>query len=352
MDSGHSAGNRASVPSVYSRNPGAADAARGNVTSLDLMRPDFAPGTYRVLLAHDLTGASEIALVRAARLTLEREGHLIILHVVDGRLPARAVEAQRSRARSHIEAEIRRWLGRCKLSHRIHVGVGEPAGAIAARAQAHGIDLVVTGRHQRRAVADALDPATVGPLLQQIQRPILVVGNPDQSPYRRVLIPIDLTSASAATTQFAAAFLPQANLHLLHAYKRRFQDYMAPLSSTFSREDEGRKHSNPIGQQPKHAVSRFVATLRLCERRPTLTVEIGDALALVQEELARQKTDLLVLGARARSGMEHAPIGSAAGAALGSSRCDILFLPPMDLPRQSIAAHQAVETALKRCRRP
>jgi nucleotide-binding universal stress UspA family protein len=327
MASGNSAGNRASVPSVYSRKLSATDAPRTNVTSLELMRPDFAPRMYRVLLAHDLTGPSEIALVRAARLTLEREGLLIILHIVDGRLPARAIEAQRAHAKSYLEAEVRRWLGCRKLSYRIDIGVGEPAGAIAARARAHSVDLVVTGRHQRRTVADTLTPATVERLLQRIQRPILVVGNPNQSPYRRVLIPIDLTSASAARLQFAAAFLPRASLHLLHAYKRCFQDYVAPLSLTFSREQEGRKLSDPIGQQPKHAASRFVATLRLGERRPTLTVENGDALVLVKEELARQKTDLLVLGAQAGSGMEHAPIGRAAEAVLRSSRCDILLLP-------------------------
>lgn len=332
MASGNSAGKRASVPSVYSRNLSAADAPRSNVTSLELMRPDFAWGKYRVLLVHNLTGPSEIALVRAARLTFEREGHLTILHVVDGRAPARVVDAQRAHARSHLEAEVRRWLGGCKLSYRIDIGVGEPVGAIAARARAHSVDLVVTARHQRRAVADTLPPATVGCLLQQIQRPVLIVGNPNQSPYRRVLVPIDLTGASAARLQFATAFLPQASFHVLHAYKRDFQDYVALLSSRFSREKDGPKLSKPIWQQPEHAVSRFVAALRLGERRPTLTVENGDALALVKEELARQKTDLLVLGAQARSGMEHAPIGSAAETALRSSRCDILFVPRHGAP--------------------
>ena len=336
MASGNPVSKRASVPSIHSRNPNAAAAPRGNVTSLERRRPDFARGMYRVLLAHDLTGASEIALVRAARLALEREGHLIILHVIDGGLPARVVEAQRARAKSYLEAEVRRWLGRSKLSYRIDIGVGEPAGAIAARAQAHGVDLVVTGRHQRRAVADMFTPATVSRLLQQLRRPILVVGNSNQSPYRRVLIPIDFTSASAARIQFAAAFLPEASLQLLHAHKRRFQDYVAPVS--FLREEEGGRRSKPTGEQPGHAASRFVATLRLGERRPTLTVENGDALALVKGELARQKTDLLVWDAQARSG-DNAPIGCAAEAALRSSRCDILFLSLMDLPPRSTAPH-------------
>ena len=216
MSSGNSASNRTSVPKVHSRNLSAADAPAGNVTSLEIARQEFARNKYRVLLAHDLTGPSEIALVRAARLTLEREGHLTILHVVDSELPAPVIEARRARAKSCLETEVCRWLGSRKLSYRIAIGVGEPAGAIAARAQAHDVDLVVTGRNQRRAVANR--STTVGHLLRQAQRPVLVVGNPNQSPYQRVLIPIDFTDASAARIRFAAAFLPQARLHLLHAY--------------------------------------------------------------------------------------------------------------------------------------
>src|SRR5262245_2210068 len=210
MSSGSAAGNRASVPSIRSRDPSAADASANNVTSLELARQEFAQKKYRVLLAHDLSGPSEIALVRAARSALEREGHLIILHVVDGRLPAPVIEARRAQARSYLEAEVSRWLGRRKLSYHIDIGVGDPAGAIAARARAHRVDLVVTGRHQRHGLTDALAPATVGRLLRQADGPILVVRSADQSPYRRVLIPIDFTSAAAARIRFAADFLPQA----------------------------------------------------------------------------------------------------------------------------------------------
>jgi nucleotide-binding universal stress UspA family protein len=327
MTFGNSASNRASVPSVRSHNLDAADAPASNVMSMELMRPGFARGMYRVLLAHDLTGQSEIALVRASRLARERRGHVIILHVVDSRFPARVIEAQRANARSRLEAEARRWLGRGHLTYSIDIGVGEPAGAIAARAQAHGVDLVVTGRHQRALAQGHIRSTTVGRLLQQIQRPLLVVGNPNQSPYRRVLVPFDLSSASAARLQFAAAFLPHASLHLLHTGRQCFQDYVARISSMFSPQ-EARKPFDPIAQEPEQALSRFIATLRLGERRPTVTIETGDALLLVKKELARQKSDLLVLGDQARSG-----IRGAAEAALGSSRCDTLFLPLVNLAR-------------------
>jgi nucleotide-binding universal stress UspA family protein len=279
-------------------------------------------------LAHDLTGPSEIALVRAARLALERDGHLTIFHVVDSRLPAPVIEAQRAHARSSLESEVRRWLGQCKLSYRIDIGVGEPVSAITARAQADNVNLVVTARHYQRAFASIFAPAAGGRLLRQTPRPILVVSSSNQSPYRRVLIPIDCTNASAARIQFAAAFLPQARLHLLHAHKRCLQDYVAPLSLAISREQQnGKFRGLPRQEQPERALGRFIETLGLGQRRPLVTSEDGDAVALVKQELAREKVDLLVLGADAS--LERAPIGSGALAALGSSRCDLLFPPPL-----------------------
>jgi nucleotide-binding universal stress UspA family protein len=322
----NSTSNRASAPNIHSRGSSVAEAREGNVTRFEFSRPGFAQKKYRVLLAHDLSGRSEIAFVRAARLTLEREGHLTILHVINSELPDPIIEAQRAHAKSYLETEVRRWLAHRELSYRIDIGVGDPAGAIAARAQAHDVNLVVTGRHRRRPFADTFIAATDERLLRQIQRPILVVSNSNQSPYRRILIPIDLTDASAERIQFAANFFPQASLHLLHTCKRPFQDYVAPLSLTFSREERG-KFSGPIGQAPKQALSRLIETSGLGERRPLVTIESGDALARVKEELARQKTDLLVIGPHARYGMEPAPVGSAAEAILRSSPCDILILP-------------------------
>jgi nucleotide-binding universal stress UspA family protein len=325
MSSRSAASNRASVPSVRSRDPSATDAPANNVASLELARQEFARKKYRVLLAHDLSGQSEIALVRAARLALERDGDLTILHVVDSELPTPGIEARRAWAKSCLESEVRRWLGRRKLPYHIDIGVGDPAGAIAARAQAHNVDLVVTGRHQRRAVANGCT-GTVGRLLRQVQRPILVVGNSNQSPYRQVLIPVDFTDAAAAMIRSAAAFLPHARLHLLHASKKRLQDYVAAPSLPSGPYQERGKVSGLVEQSRKQALSWFIETLRLGERRPMATIGSGDALALVKQELALQKTDLLVLGTHARSGTGHASIGGAAEATLGSSRCDILFL--------------------------
>jgi nucleotide-binding universal stress UspA family protein len=316
--------NRTPALDTYSGRSSDAAVPAGNVTTFESVRHEFTGKKYRVLLAHDLTGPSEIALVRAIRLTLEREGHLAILHVVSSGLATDVNAARRAHAKRHLENEIRRWAGGPRLSYSTDVGIGDVPGAIAARAKAHNIDLIVTGRHRRSTLAEAFTPSIVARLLQRSHRPVLVVGNSNQCAYQRVFMPVDLTTASAARVRFAATFLPHARLHLLLAHRRRFPNCFAAGSLM---RDQGEmvagQPSERSGQQSHRALSRLIESLVL-ERRPIVTFAKGELLALVKEELARQKTDLLVLGIHARSS-DLLP-GRAVGiAALRASSCDILF---------------------------
>jgi nucleotide-binding universal stress UspA family protein len=295
------------------------------------MRVDFtrcppARRGYRVLVAHDLTAASDIAFLRGARLALERDGELILLHVVDNRLPPLVLEERRACARSRLETELCRWLGRGRLPCRIDVGIGEPGGAIAARAQAYGADLVVLGRHPRRTLADRLRSSTVRRLLRRIGRPVLIAANRSQCPYRRVLVPVDLSDAVPFAVRFAADLLPRANLHLLHAFRPRLMDYAGTLAAAFSPGQAG-KGALLTAQHAEAAARRLIAVLPPDRPTPTLTVENGDALLVIRKELARQKTDLLVVGDSACSDLGRARIARAAEMALRSGPCDILFLP-------------------------
>lgn len=262
-----------------------------------------------MLVAHDLSVRSEIALVRAARLAREREGHLTIVHVVGGDLPAPAIDAQRTEAKYYIESEVRRWVSRDKPACRIEIVIGDPAQSIASMAESIAADLVVAGRHRRRAIADMFKGTTVERLLRQIGRPVLIVNNGNQSPYRRVLIPVDFSDASTAAIRFAADLLPEASLHLLHA--RRWSAAVVGAAA----------------EEATETMSRMIDTLALSARRPIVTVRSGEVLALIKEELARQKTDLVAMGTHTKTGVLHALTGSVAVSVLGSSACDVLVVP-------------------------
>jgi nucleotide-binding universal stress UspA family protein len=281
---------------------------------------------YHVLAAHDLSGRSEVALARAGRLALEREGELTIIHVIDRDLPQPIVEAERKHIESYLQTSVRQQIGREKPPYRITVIPGDPAETIAVQSEALSVDLVVTGRHRQRTLKDMFVGTTVERLLRQTRRPVLVVNNRNFPPYRNILIPVDFSEASKAAIQHAAANFPKATLQLLHTFKGPFQDYVATLALAFSREERA-KFAGPLGEQAKQAMSRMIETMDLGTRAPQVTIKNGEPVPLIEEELAAEKTDLVVIGTHARSGIALALMRSVADAVLKTAACDVLVIP-------------------------
>ena len=96
-------------------------------------------------------------------------------------------------------------------------------------------------------------------------------------------------------------------------------------------------------QQPKQALSWFIETLGLGERRPMVTIESGDALALVKAGTGSAKNGSVGDGSsRAiRDGARFDRQRRRRGGWMGS-RCDILLLSLYDLPDRSIVSSRAM----------
>lgn len=281
---------------------------------------------YKVLAAHDLSPRSAIALADAAHMVSAREGDLTILHVIDDALPPEVIAVYRAYAESHLESAVRKLPVHPLPPHRIEIILGDPAETIAAEADKRGVDLVVVGRHRRRPIVDMFTGTTVERLLRQTRRPILVVCKETQSSYGRILVPVDFSSAATAAIRTAAALFPEAVLHLFHAYKGPFQDYVAALTLTFSRAERA-KFAGSMGEHAEQAMSQLVGGLGLAPDRTIVTVKNGDAALLIQEELDRQEADLLAVGTHARSGIARALVGSVAESVLALSACNVLVVP-------------------------
>lgn len=280
----------------------------------------------KVLAAHDLSPRSAVALADAARLVAARDGELVILHVLDEGLPPQDIDVRRAHAASSLESAVREFPAHPLRPHRIEIVVGDAARTIAAEAEARAVDLVVVGSHQHRPIVDMLAGTTVESLLRQTRRPILVVRRESRSSYGRILVPVDFSAASTAAIRAATSLFPTAMVHLLHAYKGPFQDWIAALTLTFSREERA-KFAGSMGEQAEQAMARLVAGLGLAPDRTVVTVRNGDAADLIQEELEHQPADLLALGTHARSGIARALVGSVAERALASSGCNVLVVP-------------------------
>jgi nucleotide-binding universal stress UspA family protein len=109
----------------------------------------------RVLLATDLSDASERAADRAIQEAVETGAQLIVLGVVDpGRLhlPGRGYLRRVDQERARFEAGLQRIVGRARAAGTwatFLVWEGDPAEVILSASEAERIDLIVLGSHRR-----------------------------------------------------------------------------------------------------------------------------------------------------------------------------------------------------------
>jgi len=116
----------------------------------------LAPGViHRLLLATDLSPASEAATARAISLAVEHEASLIVISVVDPRrlrLPGGSFFRRVDQERAEVEAGAQRVVARARAAGAratFLVWEGDPAESIIAAAEAETADVIVIGSHGR-----------------------------------------------------------------------------------------------------------------------------------------------------------------------------------------------------------
>ena len=109
----------------------------------------------RLLLATDLSSASERAAEEAIRLAVESGAQLVVLSVVDPgrlRLPGGVFLRRVDQERARIEAGVQRLVARARAANALAtflVWEGDPAEAILAASDAENVDVIVLGSHGR-----------------------------------------------------------------------------------------------------------------------------------------------------------------------------------------------------------
>ena len=112
-------------------------------------------GVHRLLLATDLSSASERATDEAIRLAVEFSAELVVLSIIDPgrlRLPGGRFLRRVDQERARIETSVQKLVSRARLAGAratFLVWEGEPAEAILAASDAENVDVIVLGSHGR-----------------------------------------------------------------------------------------------------------------------------------------------------------------------------------------------------------
>ena len=299
-----------------------------------------------ILVATDFSPDGNNAVWRAALLARQLDAQLRLMHVVHtaGFKPLRHwllrpidIDLQAAQARAtlrQLSAEISR---RHDVTAAVEVRVGDPyEELVRASAQA---DLLVLGQRGRKPWKSLVIGGTAERMLHSSRTPVLVVKRKADAPYRRVLVPVDLTPHSDAAVQVGASLAPSAGIEVFHAIESAREAVLreAGVTQTVLREARARDEARVNAR-----MRRSVARVGLDGRRVNFSLTYGHPVPSTLRVLRAAGADLVVVSpGRASAGIRFL-VGSVSHRLLRLTDRDTLIVPrvrraPQPSPRSPFA---------------
>lgn len=290
--------------------------------------------TRTLLAATDFSAPARHALERAAQLAqMHPDTRLILAHVVSTSaldklrrlLPgeAGALEAELlAQAENNLVEQAANLASRFDGHIDTELVQGSALVALADLADARQADLLVMGARGAHFVREVLLGSTTERLLRRSRRPLLAVKQRPQAPYRRILAPVDFSAHAAVAVNTAHAWLPDADIVLLHAFE-------VELESTFRlagvADDKIHEYRIQARDAAMADMDAFVATLEVPVRRLSRKLVHGAAMLRIIEHEQTTDADLIVMGKHGQSVMEELLLGSVTKHVLAYSSSDVLI---------------------------
>jgi universal stress protein E len=279
----------------------------------------------KILAATDFSTRSNRALRQAGLLAQPGKGELHIVHVVDDDQPDDLVRLESREAERILHEQVEAMPELKGLNARPLVTAGDPFDGILRTATGIGADLIVMGAHRKHLLRDIFVGTTIERVVRKGSFPVLMVNHEAQREYENVLMPIDMSEASAhavrvglstglvkeqATLLYAFTAMAKGKMFIAGADAESIKDYIA---------DER--------QRAMDEVAEFLVNNDLERPQWSCRVEEGLPMEVISKAVSELQPDLLVMGTRGRSKLVKAMIGSVAEEALRTLNIDILVVP-------------------------
>lgn len=203
--------------------------------------------------------------------------------------------------------------------------MGDPQHALIETAQELGADLLVVGTRGATGLEHLLLGSTAERVLERAPCPVLTV-HPDQTPpasgLRHLLVPTDFSHDAERALAAALALAPRGGaalrLTLLHAY------YLPIEYTAYGTIPTSPRYLDDVAGAADSRLSALAAALA----RPGLTIDTlareGYPPEVILSEAASLAVDLVAMGTRGRTGLEHLLLGSTAERVVQRAPCPAL----------------------------
>lgn len=280
----------------------------------------------RLLVATDFSTRSDRALRRACILAKQLPARLVLVHAVDSDRPAVLVDAERQAASVLLDG-VRRALSEVDgLDCETLLTQGEASSALAEAVERTAADLVVLGPHRRDVLRDVFVGTTAERTIRAARGPVLMCNAVPVGAYRRVVVGIDGSEASAHALRVlgklgVARGAAVSGTHVFDAPAAHLR-LRAPGQSAEIAESVGEERA-----RASRALSAFFDAHGLAPLPMDLLLNEGSADRMLHAAARDCGADLLVLGTHGRSGLRRRMLGSVAEAVLRGATVDVLAVP-------------------------
>lgn len=280
----------------------------------------------KIVAATDFSTRSNRAVRQAGLLAQLVGAQLHIVHVVDDDQPHDLVRMEKREAERLLAEQLASMSELERVEVRPQVITGDPFDGILRAATEAGADLIVMGTHRKQLLLDIFVGTTIERVIRKGAFPVLMVNNEAQHKYENVLVPVDLSDASAHALRVAQStglvIGEQATLLYAFIAPARGKMFMAGY-------DKNRVDSYIASERrmAREEVAAYLSTNTLGSGW-SLRLEEGTPMEIISRAVSELRPDLLVMGTHGRSALTKALIGSVTEAALRSLSVDILAVPP------------------------
>lgn len=184
--------------------------------------------------------------------------------------------------------------------------------------------LLVVGGQGEHAWRDRMLGSTASGIARRSTGPVLAVRGAADGPYRKVLVPVDLSAASRPALELALAVAPEAEIEILHTW--------APLALPYGSFAVGAKdlleaHAQEQQTAGRKGLEELLAATGIDPARVTLTLRKDFPTRGILSQAEESGADLLVLGRQSGKRLEKWFLGSVTIQVLTHSSVDVLIVP-------------------------
>ncbi len=270
----------------------------------------------KILVASDLSIRSDRAVGRAVDLAARLGARLSALHVVDSAMPAEIARTVQAEAQDRLSRFIASRRGGEAIESEVISLIGDPVQAIHETLEKSGADLLVLGVHRDRAFFDAIRETTMERLVRTSAKPVLLVKDPSDHEYAKVLAAVDMSPAAGRAIGYAHEIAPSAEFSLFHALHIPFRGLTGDANSAASLQ--------PYIEEAQAQIDEWIKAAALPQSLPRPEIIEGSVNDVLNKMMARGKPDLLALGTHSHPGLVQRFLGGFAAGLLRKPPCDLL----------------------------